>query len=89
MIGIIIADHDFLENNISKRILKVNFTLTKPYNNNKIKIAFTRCIAQAFFASCKKKQTWHYQPLHVLGFVRSREIEEIVSRFSRARFSNY
>lgn len=41
MIGITIADHDF--------ILKVNFTLTKPYNNNKIKIAFTRCNARVFF----------------------------------------
>jgi hypothetical protein len=27
----------------------VNFILAKPYNNNKIKIAFTRCNAQAFF----------------------------------------
>ena len=49
MIELLIAVHDFLENNISKQILTVNFTLTRPYNNNKIKIAFTLCNDGQFF----------------------------------------
>ena len=40
MIGHLIVAHDFIKK-ISKRILKVNFTLPKPYNNNKIETAFT------------------------------------------------
>jgi hypothetical protein len=34
-VELLIAAHDFLKK-ISKRILTVNFTLAKPYNNNKI-----------------------------------------------------
>jgi hypothetical protein len=32
----------------------VNFILTKPYNNNKIKIDFTHCNARAFFLVYEK-----------------------------------
>ena len=50
---IVIVAYEFLEKYISKQILKqiltANFTLTKPYNNNKIKITFTRCNARVFF----------------------------------------
>ena len=42
MIELPIVAHDFLEKYISKRILTVNFTLIKLYNNNKIKIIFTQ-----------------------------------------------
>ena len=38
MIIILITAQDFLEKYISKWIIIVNFPLTKPYNNNKIKI---------------------------------------------------
>ena len=49
MIELLIVVHDFLEKYISKRILILNFTLTKRYNNNKIKITFTGCNRRAFF----------------------------------------
>ncbi len=49
MIGLLIVAHDFLDKYISKQILIVNFILTKPYNNNRIKIVFTRCNARVFF----------------------------------------
>ena len=42
-IRLILAVHQ-----ISRRISKVNFILAKPYNNNKIKIAFIHCNARAF-----------------------------------------
>ena len=47
---LLIAAHDFLKE-IFKRILTVNFTLTKLYNNNKVKITFTRYNARAFFSN--------------------------------------
>jgi hypothetical protein len=55
MIGLLIAAYDFLEIYIFKQILTLNFTLTKPYNNNKIKITFTRCNARVFFLVIQKK----------------------------------
>ena len=47
-VGLLIAAHDFLKKK-SKRIPIVNFISSKPYNNNKIKITFTRCNARVFF----------------------------------------
>mgnify|MGYP003702898493 CR=1 FL=1 len=49
MIGLLIAAYDFLKKYISKQILIVNFTLIKPYNNNKIKITLIRYNAWVFF----------------------------------------
>ena len=46
---LLIAAQDFLEKKKSKRILIANFTLAKPYNNNKIKIAFTHCNVRTSF----------------------------------------
>jgi len=43
-------------NFISKRTLTVNFILTKPYNNNEIKIDFTHYDARVIFLDTKKFQ---------------------------------
>ena len=40
MIGLLIVAHDFLTKYISSEFNAMNFTLTKPYNNNKITIVF-------------------------------------------------
>ncbi len=44
----------------------MNFTLTRPYNINTIKIAFIRCNARVFFSSKKIKSEYkrRYARLH-------------------------
>ena len=46
---ILIVTHNFFKKYIFKQIPTLNFTLTRPYNNNKIKIDFSRCNAHTFF----------------------------------------
>lgn len=56
-----------LKKYISKQILIVNFTSTKPYSNNKIKIAFTCWNARVFFFYEIKTSGWVQRPQPAVG----------------------
>ena len=61
IIGLLIVAHDF-KKYISKRVPTIDFTLTKIYNNNKIKIAFnTRIFFVCVYNHELQLEVWSFQ----------------------------
>ncbi len=74
MIGLLIVAHDLVKA-ISKQIPTMNFILAKPYNNNKIKIAFIFATYRYFFSLYKKNDGYK------LGCSRLPGVRHVISIF--------